>query len=242
MEQQRSKKAKSLRAAGKKSVNNEIAVLEKQVRELLGDQVRVMKGLAPAYVPDRVYKCVRRYIGGSTFSAPMTLLEGHGQFAVATSATTAVSWVDCWKINRIRVYARNDEGGHAIQVNVVPIGIDTGSNNFNTLPKHYDVESQSTSVAMILEIIPGKNSPLGSWHRTNTVNSSGGVLLISTSANGGGTLDANTLFEIEYGFQPNVSGGLTTYTSSGFSGLTIGALYTSPLCGGLLQPLDVNVL
>lgn len=231
----------SLRAAREVSVKNELALLERKIQELSGDQMKVYKGLAPPYVPDRVYQCVRRYIAGSTFSASMSLLEGHGQFAVATSATTSASWVDCWRIRRIRVYARNEEAGHAVQVNIVPTGIDLNSNNFNTLPKHYDVESQSISSAMILEIKPGKNSPLGSWHRTNTVNSSGGVMLISTSTNGG-TFDANTLFEIEYDFQPNVSGGLTTYSASGFSGLTIGALYCSPLCGGLLQPLDVNIL
>lgn len=241
MDRKRSKKAKSLRATGEGSVKNELALLEKQVKRLMGDQFRMYKGLAPPYVPDRIYQCIRRYIAGSTFSAPMTQLEGHGQFAVATSATTSASWVDAWRIRRIRVYARNEEAGHAVQVNIVPIGIDTGSNNFNTVPKHYDVESQSTALAEILEIVPGENTPLGSWHRTNTVNSSGGVMLISTSSNGG-TFDANTLFEIEYDFQPNVSGALTTYTASGFSGLTVGSLYCSPLCGGLLQPLDVNVL
>ena len=239
MDRKRSKKVMSLRAAGTKPVNKELLVLERRLRDLEGDSMQIHKGLAMPYVPDRKYRCKRRYIAGTNFSGTMTLAEGNQQFLVATSATAAVCYADIWRIRRIKCYCRNNEADYAAQVLLTPGGSDT--NNFlNGVPKHFAVESQSSAFAMVLDLKPGKNTPLGTWHKTNVTNSSTTILALQTSSNGG-AIDGNTIFEIEYEFILNIAGSLTSFSYSGSSGLTTGLLYATAMFAGLIHPLDVNV-
>lgn len=239
MDRKRSKKVKSLRAAGTQPVNKEINALNKRLQEQEQDTMVVYKGLAAPFVPDKVYKCVRRFTCTTNFTGSTTIGEGCQQFMVANSSTTCVSFVDIWRMKRIKVYARNNEQAYGVSVFVTPNGADTGDNFINSPPKHYCVESQSDSFAMVMDIKPCKNQPWGMWHRTSALNNSGTLFTLQT-ASGGSAIDNNTIFEIEYEFQLNTSGVLTGFSLSGLSGLTVGHLLGSPLFGGLLQLVGTN--
>jgi len=243
MEQKRSKKVKSLRAAeGKKSpVNKQLQSSQQAPSMMPGpDRFRNYFGNAPSYSPMTIGRTKRRWICNTNFSGTIVMSDFHNQFLVATSSTTAACYVDCWRLRRFRVYARNNEADYSVQVEITPgNGGSADNNTIVYLPKVHAVESQSGARAAILDWTPSPFSPTGCWHRTSTTNPTGLQLSLSTSS-GGGSIDANTLFEAEFEYLVNMVGSLTSYTISSLSGLTVGSLYGASIAGGLLAPLDVN--
>jgi hypothetical protein len=241
MERKRSSKAKSLKAAGQqKSVNkSNLSSFESELNILLSNRLRTFKGLASSYSPMKLARTTRRFVCDTNFTGTFLQSDGHGQFLTATSATTCATFVDMWRIRRIRVYARNNESDYPVQVTITPSGTDSNINAINSLVKIYAVESQSSASAMIMELKPGLNQLWGMWHKCITTASSSTILTIACSTPSG-AIDANTIFEFDFEYLLNIVGGLQSYTVSGLSGLTVGTLYGSSACAGLLAPLDVN--
>lgn len=241
MDRKRNAGAKQLRAVGQqKSVKkSEKQLVDSEIMLRLETRMRTYSDLVPAYSPTTPHRCVRRFKTGTNFTGTVTLGDFHSQFLVATSATTAQPYVDMWRLRKIRIHCRNNEADYACQVQITPAGLDVSSNNLNSLVKEFAVESQSSAKARVLEIVPGLNQPLGMWHRTSTVNSSGNQFAIGTSSNGG-AIDGNTIFEFFFEILLNFAGPQYGYSVTGLSGLTTGVLYGSPIAGGLLTVLDVN--
>lgn len=231
-----------LRASGqnKAVTKSNLHNFESELNLLLSNRMRTFKGSAASYSPMKIGRTTRRFVCATNFSGNFTIADGHAQFLVGTGSTTASTYVDVWRIRRLRVYARNNEADYPVQVEITPTGSDSNVNAINSIPKTFAVESQSSAQAMIMELKPGLNQPIGAWHRTNTVNSAGGLISIGTSTPSG-AIDANTIFEIEFEYLLNIFGGIGSYALSGLSGLTVGVLYGAHVCAGLLAPLDVNV-
>lgn len=236
MERKQSKKVKSLRAAAK---DNGVKQLQKQIQGIVSDQISFTKGLVPPHVVQSYQRIKRRFNFGTNFSGNITYGDLHQQFLVATSSTTAATYVDGWRIRKATVFARNNEADYSVQVQLTPNSADSTNNLFNNLPKTYAVESQSSANASIMVYKPSAISPVGQWHRTASANSSASVFAIATSSNGG-SIDGNTILEIDFEVLLNTFGALTSYSLTGLTGLVVGSLYGSPLAGGLIPTLDVN--
>lgn len=243
MDRKRNAGAKQLRAVGQQKAvkKSEKQIIDAELMFRLETRMKTSTGQIPAYSPTIPHRCKRRFKCGTNFTGTVSLADFHSQFLVATSATTAQPYVDMWRLRKISVYARNNEADYAVQVQITPAGLDTSSNNLNSLVKEFVVESQSSAKARILTIVPGLNQPLGMWHRTSTVNSSGNQFAIGTSSNGG-AIDGNTIFEFDFEYLLNFAGPQYGYSVTGLSGLTTGVLYASPIAGGLLTVLDVNTV
>lgn len=243
MERKQSKKVKALRASpvleNRVSKNSQKQAFESELNLMLSNRFRTFKGMAPAYSPMKIDRCIRRFGFTTNFSGTFVISDGHGQFLVGTSATTASTYIDMWRIRRLRVYCRNNEADYSCQVQITPSGNDGSNNYINGVVKTFAVESQSSALAQILEIKPGLNQPMGLWHKTNNINPSGPLFSIACSS-GGGSIDNNSLLEIEFEYILNVFGAIQAYALTGLSGLTTGLLYGAALGGGLLPALDVN--
>jgi len=229
---------KSLRAVGDANVEKELHLIQKKLLNLSDDQFSVSKGLAPAYSPIKMVKMRRRFTFGTNFTGTITLADFYNQFLVATSATTAVCYIDGCLLKKLKIYCRNNEADYSCQVQLTPNGGST-DNVFATPPKTLAVESQSSALAEILTYIPRRNGPLGGYHGASATNSTSVMLSIATSSNGG-SIDGNTVMDLEFEVMINIFGGLRSYSITGLSGLTVGALYGAAMVGGLIPTLDVN--
>jgi hypothetical protein len=93
-----------------------------------------------------------------------------------------------------------------------------------------------------MEIIPARDTPLGSWHRTSTVNPTGPLFGLDVSYGGASSGNWATItMDIEFEFVLNVIGGPQgfLYTSAVIVPGTMGG---TNLFGGGFQLLDSNVL
>jgi hypothetical protein len=239
MEQMRSKKAKSLRAARRQPVNNKVVP---EILGILDTQTSYLKGLAPPHTVMKIQKCTHRFALNGNFSANFQVADLFNQFLVATSSTTAVTYVDVVRIRRIKVWCRNNEQDYSCQVALTPAFINTSGDQagFKSVPKTYGVESQSSAYACVLDIKPGRLDALGNWYRSTT-NTSSNLFSLQTSA-GGGAVDQNTMIDISFEYLVNLNGTVAAYTVSGLSSLTTGFMGGLPIFGGLGLLLDMNVL
>jgi hypothetical protein len=237
MEQQRSKKAKSLRAAGRKPVKN----IDREINNILGPQVRYKTGLIKPHSSMKILEMKQRFALNGNFTSSFTMQDGHQRFLVATGTTTAISYADIWRIKEVKVFCRNNEQDASCQVAFTPSFSDpSNSNAINSVPKTYGLESQSSASAAILVYRPGRLDPMGLWHRTNNaVNTN--LFTVQTSASTG-AVDQNTLIDITFEYVINLNGGNSPYTVTGLGSLIPGALGALPIFGGLGALLDMNVL
>jgi len=198
--------------------------------------------LVPGYSPMHVQRKTSRWVfGGTNFTSNFQMSDGHNQFLVGTSTTTCSTYVDCWRIRRIRFYARNTEGGYPVQVVFTPVAVST-DNFLVGVPINYALESQSVSEAVMMQITPGREDPMGMWHRTSTTNSSANLFQLGCSTSGGSGVDQNTIMEIDFEYLLNVNGGALAYALTGLSGISLATLYGNNLFGGLVLLLDQNIV
>jgi len=219
--------------------NSSAMVSNSAVLNLLQDEFTERKGIAPIYRSVPKQRVTRRFRFGTNFSGNFTLADGHAQFLVATGTTTAATYVDCWRMRKATFYLRNNEQDYSCQIQVTPSGSDTANNNVVGIPMTRALESQSSSEARILIWKPSRLSPAGMWHYTNTVSPTGIMFALACSS-GGGSIDANSMMEIDFEYVTNTFGTLKAYTLTGLSALTVGSLYGASVCAGLLPVLDVN--
>lgn len=241
MERKQSKKVKSLRATtvSGNSVNKQSST--SLVVPLIRDRMRTFQALIPAHSVNPVRRMKRRFTFGTNFSGNVIQSDGHDQFLVASSSTVAIPYVDVWRIKKLTVYVRNNEADYSCQVQITPSGSDISSNNIAVVPTMYAVESQSSARATCMEIIPSPVSPMGCWHRANATNNAGTLFAIATSS-GGGSIDHNSLMDIEFEYILNLIGSPPAYSHTGLSGLSVGVMYGGPLAAGLIPVLDNNTI
>lgn len=225
MERNRNKKAKSLRAAGRKPVNVHVV-----------EDYRM-------YPPPRnfipVRRCWRRFnviasFGGQAFG----LQDGHNQFLVCTGALSGKPWVDGWRLLRVLCWAPQLPGTTGPlsrnSISLIPQGLDVSSNNFNDFEMAIQDQSSSLDRPAFVEYKPKKDHPGSGVHFTNNVNPTG-TLFTLTYAQGIGTID------IEFEFVENLVGGPLGYTAVLTTSVT-GTTGGYPLFGGNAVPAGVNTI
>jgi hypothetical protein len=218
MERNRNKKAKSLRAAGRKSFNN-------------------LDSAVPPYPPmlnsQPIQKYVRRFkqIGAMSNQA-FALANGHEQFLVVVALTgNAVPYVDQWRIRKITIW-------NSDQINLTQLHVtaqDTADNFKNSLDRALSCISRSADKPGKLVYRPTEGDPLGSWHETSNVNFAGTLF---TLTNGGTT---GTIMDIVFDTVPNLLG-----LANGFASVTattsLGTMGARPISGGNMVPQGINSL
>jgi hypothetical protein len=186
------------------------------------DKGQTRFGSCPKYPPRIEYlptrSVVRRFVSSSTVSCngfTFPLSSGHRQFSVETVAdTTAVSWVDVWRITKISMWCNNDVE-HSTTVTLYPIGTDTGDNSYNDREAAFSMSSRSESLPGYMSIVPSPYSPLGSWHKTSTVNSSGLLFSLAVEYGGAGASDRGTItMDIHFDYVENMVGSPQGYSVS----------------------------
>lgn len=193
MERNRSKKAKSLRAAGSKSVNIETHMVP-----------------SPRSPPDINFSkrkiCVRRWFQNAVVAnQAFTLADGHSQFLTVTSvAGAAVPYADCWRIKSISIWAVA-EGNFSTQVTISPTGTDLTSNMNNDPEGIYTLNARSSTEPAHMKIVSSKFRPLGSWHFTSATNFAGTLFQVNIGV-GGGTSHNRCTLDIEFEYIDNLVG------------------------------------
>lgn len=176
--------------------------------------------------------------------ASFTIGYGHQQFLVATVAsTTAVTWVDCWRIRSIEVWCINHIE-NPTTVTIIPVSTDLDSNSFNDRDSSFTCSSISEAQPGYMKIIPAEDSPLGGWHKTSNVNSTGSLFIYTPTYGGASSGDWSTqTVDIVFEFVPHLIGSVGAYSSSITSGSvgTIGARAVLSSNTGLI-PVGVNNL
>jgi len=177
--------------------------------------------MSPKYPPtfdaNPTYQCTRRFHSSGTVaivSLGITLGSLHRQFSVVTVAsTTAVCFVDCWRIRKVSIWALNADVDKTTTVSVYPVGIDSSDNMFADREQVYVCSSRSEAEPGHMAIVPARDMPMGAWHRTTTVNTSGNLFVINvdTAAASSGHYGTVTM-DIEFDFVLNLFGAPQGYS------------------------------
>jgi len=196
-------------------------------RSLLVTHLGKTSRFPPAFDACPSYRCRRRYVSSETVDLSagfaMTIGYGHQQFLVVTVAnTTAATWVDCWRIRAIHVWCINHVE-NPTSVTIIPTATDLDSNSYNDRDASFTCSSTSEADPGYMVIIPADDCPMGGWHKTSTVNSSGSLFIFQPTYGGASSGDWSTVtMDIEFEFVPHLTGAVGGYTSS----ITTGALGT----------------
>lgn len=200
----------------------------------------------PDYNASPTYCCRRRFASGTATAITnqtFTLASGHDQFLeVINVAGLATCFVDMWRIKRIFVWCNNFEE-HSTTVSILPVGADIDSNSFNDREAVFTCSSRGVALPGSMEISPSRNSPLGQWHETTTVNAAGGLFVMNCNYQGNLTDFGVITMDIEFDFVINMTGianGYTIATATTTLGTLGGRQWAS--AGGGMNPLGVNVL
>lgn len=174
---------------------------------LEGGYKKIPNRQPPEVVSSKIYdkKVLYRFggspaVGSSTFS----IKDGHNQFLISLGnvvGSSMISYVDCWRIKKIRFYVKSDESDRTTRLIFTPVAID--ADNFMTdINSAHTMTGDSANLPNCFEYEPSKYHPCGSWHRTSTTNQDGLLFLLDHSSR----VDPNTFVEIEFQYVMNTSG------------------------------------
>lgn len=231
MERNRSKKVKSLRAAGKKIPS------DNQMEHQLS-----LRG--PLYPPamSLVKKEVqwRRFQQNATVTnVAFTLANGHDQFLVVTNvAGNAVPYVDSWRIKKIRIWALSAEDT-TTSVVLTPTGA-SSDNMRNDRESIFEISSRSSADPAYMEITCSKSQPLGSWHFTSNTGFASSLFQVNIQQNLGTLKNTRVTIDMCFETITNYAGlplgyGVVTGTT------TLGVVGGRNILGGF-QLLGINNL
>jgi len=194
----------------------------------------------PTYNAVPTYRATRRWTSNKTnpiTSLSVTLASMHRQFSVVSVAnTTAIPYADVWRIRRISIWCMNSVEDPTT-VTLVPVGTDTTDNNFNDREVVYECTSRSEARPGHMAIVPSASCPLGAWHKTSTVNSTGVLFVINADYGGASAGDLSTVtMDIEYEFVENLYG-----TPQGYS-FSLAGTYSVGTMGGTNIPISIPAL
>jgi hypothetical protein len=185
---------------------------------------------APRFPPEfdasPTYFCRRRWVSdenvniGASF---FTQQNGHNQFLICTSSGNALCWVDMWRIKKISVWTINYVD-NATSVTIAPATADSTDNNFNDREAAYSISSRSEAEPGHMSIVPARDTPLGAWHKTSTVNNSGQLFQFIADYGGASTGNWATItLDVEFEFVPHMIGSPNGYTTT-TSATTVGVM------------------
>jgi hypothetical protein len=236
MEQQRSKKAKSLRAAGRKPVNNNLA--DKIDKELVTHCVRSLSK-RPVLGTNATFCTRRRFFQIATVAGvAFTPSDIFNQFLVTTNtAGLAVPFVGAVRMKKVTWYCNAALAGATsspASVTVTLLGRDTSTNYINSPDKTFLLESiDGKTASMSLRF--GRQDPCGVWYIPNGVNTTQPLFSVTSGSNGG------QYMEITFEYQLNIVGlpaGYSVVTTT----LTVGTMGGSAVFGNGYVPQGVNRL
>lgn len=196
----------------------------------------------PAFDACPVYRVKHRWVSAENVaisSAAFTLALGHFQFKVNTTTTAIVSYVSMWRIRKISIWTINyvDNGTTA---SLQPVGTDIDTNSYNDRDVIYTCSSRSEAEPGHMAIRPAKDTPLGSWHKTSTVNPTGSLFTLTVDTGGASSGNwATTTMDIDFDFIINTIGAPEGYTNT-TGATTAGTLSGSNLFANAMILQSVN--
>lgn len=167
-------------------------------------------------------KCVR-FVASSAIAANLTIQNCLDQFMMQVSTALGVCYIRAFRIKLLRILSPVQTQGTSVTVLVRPIAVDGGNNSFNAVPESFADTSASIDVPAFIKIKPKIDTPLGSWHFSNTTDAN----LVSVVAPLGSTMDI--IFE----YILNNEYVASTYTNTLVSG-TVGTLYSRNVLGSFV--------
>lgn len=192
---------------------------KKEMRDVISRLVTKMLP-GPRFPPDldylRTKRTIRRWVSKDDVAilpGGFAILSGHDQFLVVTDLIGGCKcYADMWRIVAVRVWC-NNYIENAVTCTIQPLGTDIDSNCFNDREAMFSITSRSESFPAHMEVIPARDTPMGCWHKSTTVNTSG--VLFNFYADQGDTSSgnwANITMDIEFEYVENIVGGPQGYT------------------------------
>lgn len=242
---------KSVATGSKRIVRSSPKGKGQESREILSRLITTMRP-GPAYPPDfdntPVHTITRRFQSAENIdiaTRSFTLAWGHRQFGVVIDAVgNCKCYADVWRIKKIRVFC-NNYVDNATTVTIQPITQDLDTNCFNDREAGYTCSSRSEAMPGHMEVVPARDTPLGSWHKTSTLNTSGGLFNITVDYGGASSGNWATItMDIVFEYTVNLIGlpqGYTWTCSLG-AGATSGTLGGSDIFSSAMIVQGVNEL
>jgi len=224
----------------KKGKNHESDLINRLVTRMVSSP-----RFPPAYLATPTRSITRRFVSAPTIaisSNDFTLSLGHRQFLVVVSTGgLAVPWVDEWRIKAITVWCTSYVD-NPTTCEIRPNFTDAADNCFNDKDSTYACSSRSEAEAGHMKIIPARDTPLGSWHKTSTLNSAGSLFDININNGGASTGNwATTTLDLEFEYIENIVGGANGYSIT-VATTNLGNMGGANLFGGGFLLQDINVL
>jgi hypothetical protein len=230
------------RGGGKRGGKNGRALPSPTVESMVTHLVQCEK-FPPQFDAQPSYRRRQRWVSAENvaISGTFTIASGHYQFKVHNTTTAFTCYVDQWRIRRIWVWCINYVD-NATTATLIPAGLDIDTNSFNDRDQAFTCSSRSEAMPGFMCIKPARDTPLGSWHRTSTVNSSGALFTLTVD-NGGASSGnwATTTVDIEFEFVLSTIGVPLGYTGT-TGATTVGVMSGSNLMSNSLLLQSINTV
>jgi len=195
-----------------KSEKNHVGALVERLVTRLSDCPR----FPPMHDSTPTRRIVRRWVSAESVAITdrgFNLTQGHQQFLVVTDTSGGcVCFVDVWRIKSISIWCINYVD-NATTVTVRPLSTDLDTNNYNDREATYSCSSRSEAEPGRMKIVPARDTPLGSWHKTSTVNPGGGLFRINVDYGGASSGNwATVTMDIEFEYVENLVGSPQGFT------------------------------
>lgn len=157
----------------------------------------------PEILDSPIYRQWRRFVNnGGVVSGRMNIQDCLNQFMVAVTSVLGICYLRAVRIRQIRILSPVQTQGTSVTLRLQPQGVDSSVNNFNGVPETYVDTSASIDVPAYIFLKPAIDTPLGSWHYSNTVNCD----LLNLTCPQGSTMD------IQFEYILNHENTASTYT------------------------------
>ncbi len=184
----------------------------------------------PSFNAIPTYYVRRRFVSNEAIAltnAAWNLSHGHNQFCMATTTTALLPFVEMWRITKISIWVINyvDNGTTAT---LYPVGTDIDSNSYNDRERAFSCSSRSEAEPGAMAVIPSRSTPLGSWHKTSLVNSSGTLFVLNVDYGGASSGNwATVTMDIEFEIVLNTFGLSPGYSRTVVGPASVGTMYGS---------------
>ena len=203
--QNRKQSTKTLRSDGE-----EIVMKQRQLNPIV---------CLPEIIQAPIYKQWRRFVNnGGAVSGSLTIAHLLSQFMVAVTSVLGISYVRAVRIRQLRILSPVQTQGTSVTLRLQPNGVDAGNNSFNTVPETFIDTSASIDIPAYIFLKPAIDTPLGSWHFSNTTSSN--LMLITCPQ--GSTMD------IQFEYILNTESTAATYTVV-IAAATAGTLFSQTI-------------
>jgi len=175
----------------------------------------------------------RRYYSTANTSGNFLIGSGHQQFTNATTAILGSTYVYAWRIKKVTIWSPFLSASQAVgSCELSTVGVDTVNNSFNDPGMVIADTTSSLDVSARVSITTSPETPMGSWHLTNTTNASGPLF--------GYVMTNGSTMDITFEFVLNQSWNVGSFTSV-LVGASAGQLYALKFNANVI-PFGVNFI